>query len=515
MQIEGISVNEVTYICSLRACGNLGLIQKGREIHGEVYRKKVHNIDERLSNALVDMYAKCGLFSKAHEVFESLGTKSVISWTSLISGYVKHEQSEEALNCFRLMQSQGIPPNVVTYACGLRACGILRDMERGREMHYEVARKGLERDALIGGALLDMYARCGSLTKAQEIFDDLPTRGIVLWTTLISGYVNHGHNEHALTSLELMELEHISPNVATYVSCLKACGNIAAVDKGQEIHGEIARKDSVLGRDQLLIGNALVHMYVKSGMLAKAEEVFNNLSTRDIISWTTLIAGYAEQGQGEEALHYFEQMGSDGFPASAATIVCTLKACSNIGAVVKGRSIHIDIMRKGLELNLIVASTLVDMYSKCGLLPIAQRVFDKLSSRDVVLWNSLIAGYVQVGQTSTVFTLFHRMTQEGKRPDVITFTSLLNVCSQAGLVNQGLTYFEAMSEEYGILPTFEHHGCMVDLLGRVGELMKAVGIMERMPSRPNLVLLRTMLTSCEKLGNAELGREAFSHVLAL
>ncbi|KAI5062710.1 hypothetical protein GOP47_0023249 [Adiantum capillus-veneris] len=507
MRWNGATPTAVTYVCVVKACVSMGAIERGREIHAEILRAGMLKEDLVVGNTLIDMYAKAGLFSEAKEVFEMLPVRSVISWTALLAGYATFGHGEEAMCCFKRMQRAGISPNAITYACILRACGSLEAAEEGHRLHAEIVSVGLAKDLTVGNALVDMYAKCGLLGKAQEVFDQLPSRSVILWTALIAGYVKHENAHEALICLDSMWRAGVSPNAITFLCSLKACGSVGAIDKGQEIYSELARIGCL--ERELPVANALIDMYAKCGSLIKAQEVFGNLSVRDIITWTSLIAGYVQHDCGEEALDCFEQMEGSGCSPNAATFVCTLQACGRVGAIAKGECLHIEASRKGLDTNLHVGSTLVDMYARCGVLSRAQEVFEKLPVQDEALWNALIAGYVQIGENKSVFSLFDKMMKEGKKPDLITFTTVLNTCSRAGLMDKCETFFEAMSKEHGVAPTLEHHSCVVDLLCRRGELLEAIAKVKKLPFQPNLVVWRSVLAACQKWGNVTVGTHVF------
>jgi pentatricopeptide repeat protein len=198
------------------------------------------------------------------------------------------------------------------------------------------------------------------------------------------------------------------------------------------------------------------------------------------------------------------------------TLSSGLKACGLIGAKAKGMEIHDYISQKGLlKKDVVLGTALVDMYAKCGLLGKAQGVFNTLPLRDVVLWNSLITGHARLGEIEDVLCLFERMRREGGKPNSITFVSVLNACSHAGLIERGHEYFEFMTKDCGIAPTIEHHTCMVDLLGRAGQIERAIATMKETTFHPNVVLWLTVLGSCRKWRNLELGRHAFEEVIKL
>ncbi|KAI5063622.1 hypothetical protein GOP47_0022169 [Adiantum capillus-veneris] len=512
MQLENVTPDYVTYLCSLKACASVGAIHLGQDLHSEIERCKVLKEDLVIGNALVEMYACCGCVLKAQEVFDKLSSHDVISWTSLISGFVEHGYGDRALECFEQMQLKGVPPDAITFVWILKACADTKTVGKGQEIHAEIERRGLlVIDALIGNTVVDLYIKCSLLDIAQQVFDTLPVQNLAAWNALIGGYVDDGSCDEALRCFEEMESEGISPDPVTFICILKACGSTGALNAGQKIHAEIERRRFL--RSDVVLGNALLDMYAKCGFLSAAREVCDGLSARNVISWTTLIKGYAEHGHGEEALQCLKLMQCEGVPPNSVTFVCSLKACSGIGAKDKGRIVHIEIERRGLlEVDPVVGNTLVYMYARFGDLAAAQLVFNKLSVQDIVSWTALMAGYAQVGESKNVFNTFDRMIEGGVAPNAVTFVVVLRACSQTGSYSQSQTFFEAMSKNFGIVPGLEHHACVVDLLGRVGHLNEAVA---RFPTLPNLVLWHSLLGACGKWGNVKCGAQAFEHALWL
>ena len=237
---------------------------------------------------------------------------------------------------------------------------------------------------------------------------------------------------------------------------------------------------------------------------------------RDVVSLNSLMVGYTEQGRSEEAILCFEEMVPKGGCTNTVTIVCALKACcGSTGTISKGREVHAQAIKAGIEPELIIGNTLIDMYVKSCSLREAEQVFDKLVARDVVSWTALIAGYAQLGENDNVFHTYDQMHESGIKPNLITFVHLLNACNHAGMVFEGEMYFESMSSDYGLTPTMDHYTCMIDLLGRAGHLGKAVSMIQRLPMQPDLVVLHTVLLACRKWGNVEFGRLVFEHALRL
>ncbi|KAH7421657.1 hypothetical protein KP509_13G069500 [Ceratopteris richardii] len=315
-----------------------------------------------VGNALIDMYVKCGLIRKAHEVFNRLPNQDVVSWTALIAGYAKHGDAMFALNCLDEMQLKGVAPNAVTYVCCLIACGRIGDVEKGKEIHEEIVSKRLLETLALGNALVDMYANCGFLKRALEVFDILPKRDLISWNALMSGYVKYEYGIKALNCLAQMQIEGVNPDFSTLVCGLKSADG----RKYLQLHDAIMiRMDRELGT---AVGNALIDMYVKCGLIRKAHEVFNRLPNQDVVSWTALIAGYAKHGDAMFALNCLDEMQLKGVALNAVTYVCCLIACGRIGDVEKGKEIHEEIVSKGLLETLALGNALVDMYANCGFL---------------------------------------------------------------------------------------------------------------------------------------------------
>ncbi|KAI5072963.1 hypothetical protein GOP47_0013069 [Adiantum capillus-veneris] len=496
-----------TYVVLLKACSKLKDWTVGFRIHAEVARRGLFNTDVFIGSSLIDMYAKCGYFTKAQEAFDDLLVQNTVSWTTLIASYVEAGCGEEALYYLKEMQQyDGISMDEVTFVWGLKACGIMKSIEKGREIHEGIINSGVEGYLVTGSTLVDMYAKCGFLAEARYIFEKLQFQDVVSWTALMGGYAEHGLGEEALSCFQEMRRKGIAPDAGMFVCCLQACGSIKTSHKGQELHADVAKFGLEM---DLFVGGALVDMLVKCGLLDEAQCVFNKLAMRNVVLWTTLITGYIECGHAEEALDCYDQMEKEGISSVSATLIGGLKGCGGLGAIRKGRKIHSNIVNKGFESELLAGNTLVDMYAKCGSLGEAQAVFSKLAARSLISWTALITGYAQLGESKAVFDIFGRMLKEGILPNSVTIVNILNVCSHSGLMAEGLMCFEYASLEYGLVPSLEHYTCIVDLLGRAGHLDKAVAVIQKMPCHPGVGLWLSVLGACRKWGDLEIGRLAF------
>ncbi|KAH7428661.1 hypothetical protein KP509_09G010600 [Ceratopteris richardii] len=500
------------FVVSLRACAKSKDLRKGSLIHEEILRK---GLVDQCSDALITMYAKCGALVKAQELLDIHSSRNAYTWTAMITAYAQHKQARDALRCFEHMQLAGLSPDAVTFACVLNACSSVQDIDKGRKIHAEIIRQGLiGDDVVLGNALLDMYAKCGALSTAQYLLQWLPSRDVVSWNALISGYTLLGQGEQALRCFEQMQIEGFSPTSVTFTCILEACGSIGALEKGEEVFYEIAKQE--LFENNIVLGTATVDMFAKCGALSKAQQVFQNLPSRDVVSWNALIAGYAAQGQGNQALECFAKMQQEGISANEVTYSCILDACGSLGALDKGTEVHHEITRQNLlQTNIVLSTAVVDMYVKCGAFQSAEQVVEELPLQAVAPWNSLITGYARQGQSDQALKCFKLMIHRGINPDAVTFTGVLNACSHLGLTDEGLMHFMSMKKIYNVKPDIGHYTCMIDLFGRSGQLDKAMEVIKEMPPGEDLAVWSALLGACQKWGDVNVGKRAFEHSVEL
>ncbi|KAH6555593.1 hypothetical protein KP509_1Z242100 [Ceratopteris richardii] len=467
-----------------------------------------------LGCALLNMYAKCGAVGNVEEVFDELSVRDVVVWTALIDAYAQLRHGEKSLHNFERMQCEGVSPNAVTFLCTVKACTSIGAAEKGDELYARILGQGFLREKPeLGNTFIDMYAKCGSLIKAKGVFDELPMRTVASWNSLITGYAQHGYAKEALEYFDKMKNDNFIHNEVTYLGALRACSGLETFEKGIEIHSEVVRRGLLCTSD---LANSLIDMYVKCGAFQSAQQVFDELPVKTVVSWNALISGYVLNGLHEDALIYIDQLQEEGFCPDAVTFLWMMKVYGSIGATEKGEALHTEMVRRSmLENNYVLSNALLDMHAKCGVIRRAEQVFNQLPSPDVVAWTALLAGYVQAGESGAAFCLFARMIKEGSRPNMVTFVVLLTACSHAAVAEEGRSYYEMMATMYGIVPASEHATCIVDLLSKSGCVEKAITIINRLPLTNYLPAWLSLLGACRMWGNINFGRLAFEHVLRL
>lgn len=432
----------------------------------------------------------------------------------MIAGYVHNGLGKEALLLYENMQKDDLSlANNVTFVCLLKACSMAGALHEGKQLHAQLREKGWNADVVVGNCLVDMYAKCGSLVDAREVFDTLRTRDVVTWNCMFAGYAQHGEGQEALDLYKCMQEEGLTEaDQVTFVSLLKACAGVGGLDAGRHLHAQIQERGL---ESDMVVGSCLIDMYAKCGSLEDARHVFDRLPTRDNVAWTAMISGYAQHGLGQEALNVYASMRkSCTAPVDYVTLVSLLQACASVGALHQGKKLHVEIQQKGYNRDMVVGSCLVDMYAKCGSLVDARKVFESMPNRDVIAWTALLNGYAQHSDGRKALQCFEEMLQEGVEPDDVSFICLLVACSHEGLVNEGQRYFDMMKECH-VVPTLSHYNCLVDLLARSGRLDEAENVLQTMPLESDAVGWTALMSACKSHGDVERGRRCFDRLVLL
>ncbi|MCO5600096.1 hypothetical protein L7F22_054204 [Adiantum nelumboides] len=493
----------------LGACANLEVLDEGNFVHNQIVYYGFDN-DIDMLTALLNVFEKCGSIDDTLKVFNKLHTHTVVPSTVMIAAFVREKRFKEALKLFRFVQKTGIEIDGFIISTTLGACCGQEELEEGRWMHSLSIQGGYASDIVIETALIIMYGNCGCSDGAETVFQKSMSRNVVIFTSLISAYVQLGHCEKALQAFWQMQHQDIDVNPVTFVSTLGACADGAYLVYGQLLYHLIISHGS---ESNLVVGSAVVNMFGKCGCPEDAHNVFDKLSERTVITWNALITAYVQQGDGKMALKLYGQLLSENLRPSEVTYIYALAACGLLFSVEEGKSIHISITKNGLESHEKVANALVSMYGKCGGLAETLAIFNKLPEQDIVCWNSLLSAYTQHGLHKEALEFFEQMQKAGVEPDGVTFISVLSACSHAGLVVEGLQHFFAMSQDRHIEPTMEHYGCVIDLLSRAGQLEKAEDFIDKMPVLPDSVAWRSFLAACKLHGGLVRGRHTAESVI--
>ncbi|XP_043690533.1 pentatricopeptide repeat-containing protein At4g21065-like [Telopea speciosissima] len=351
----------------------------------------------------------------------------------------------------------------------------------------------------------------GNLTYARQVFNSLQTPNSYFWNTMIRGYAKSPEPDQALHLFLAMQLQEDAPNPDnfTFPFVLKSCTRLHRTREGRQLHAVIYKAG--LQSDQF-VQNSLIHMYSSCGESTFAMQVFEKMSDRNVVSWTSIIDGLVDDDRPFEALHMFARMEDDGVAPNDATVVSVLRACADVGAMGIGQKVHKLVEHSEIASRANVCTALIDMYAKCGCIDSARRVFDAIVNKDVFVWTAMISGLASHGQCREAIDLFNEMREANLRMDARTVTAVLSAYRNAGWVTEGHHFFNDMEIKYGIRPTIQHYGCMADLLARTGHLEDAEEFIKSMPVEPDVILWRTLIWACRVYGDIERGERLMSHL---
>ncbi|KAJ8540959.1 hypothetical protein K7X08_001775 [Anisodus acutangulus] len=551
MMGDGVVPDSFLFPKILQACANCADFKTGMLIHSIVIRCGMSS-EIRVSNSLLSVYAKCGLLSCAKRLFESMEMRDTVSWNSiimaychkgdivearrllnlmrlegvepglitwniliasynqlgrcdealevmkemegngiipdvftwtcLISGLAQHNRNGQAIEFFQQMIANAVRPSEVTLTSTVSACAALKDLRKGRELHSLVVKLGYDGEVIVGNAMVDLYSKCGKLEAARLVFDMIPEKDVYSWNSMIGGYCQAGYCGKAYDLFMRMHEFEVSPNVITW--------------------------------------NVLISGHMQNGDEDQALDLFWRMEKdgsieRDAASWNSLIAGHLQNGQKDKALVIFRKMQSFGFKPNAVTILSILPACADLISAKKVKEIHCCVLRCNLENDLSVANSLIDTYSKSGSIKYSKAISDGMSTKDIISWNTLIAGYVLHSCSSEAIKLFHQMKEAGLKPNRGTFSSVISSYGLAKMVEEGKRMFSSMSEEYRIVPGLEHCVAMVDLYGRSGKLEEAIDFIDNMTMEHDISLWGALLTASRVHGNLNLAIHAGEQLLKL
>ncbi|KAM1243788.1 hypothetical protein ACFX2G_036001 [Malus domestica] len=410
-----------------------------------------------------------------------------------------------AMIAMEAMQRCELWADSVVYSELVKCCLTWRAVQQGKLVHKHVFSNGYQPKTFLINVFINMYVKFALLEEAQELFDEMPERNVVSWTTMISAYSNVKFNRKALEFLVLMLREGVSPNSFTYSSVLRACSGLSNL---KQLHCCIFK---VGLESDVFVRSALIDVYSKLGELHNALGVFNEMVSGDLVVWNSIIGAFAQNSDGDEALNLFKRMKRAGFSAEEATLTSVLRACTVLALLELGRQVHVHAVKYGQDL--ILNNALLDMYCKCGSLEDANSAFTRMEKKDVISWSTMIAGLAQNGFSQETLRLFEQMKVSGVKPNYITLLGVLFACSHAGLLEDGWYYFQNMKQLFGIDPGREHYGCVIDLLGRAGKLDEAARLIQEMEGEPDAVTWRMLLGACRVHRNVDLAAYAAKQIL--
>lgn len=510
---SGYMPDQFTFGSIIKACSGLSDELLGRQLHAHVIKSEngCHLIAQ---NALIAMYTKFNQLADAFNVFLLIGTKDLISWGSMIAGFSQLDYELEALYHFKeLLCENAHQPNEFIFGSIFSACSSLLQPEYGRQMHGICIKFGLGRDIFAGCSLCDMYAKCGFLESAKRVFNSIDRPDLVSWNAIISGCAGRGDTDEAVSLFTQLRSTGLMPNDVTVISLLSACTSSSTLNQGRQVHSYVIK----MGFDlSVPVCNTLLTMYAKCSVLCNAFKVFEDMSNNaDSVSWNAILTACTQHNQPGEVFKLMKLMLTSQIRPDHVSLGNVVAACAEIASEEVGNQVYCFSMKSGIVLNVSVTNGLIDMYTKCGSLGSARKLFEFMENPDVVSWSSLIMGYAQFGHGEGAIQLFRMMRNLSIKPNQVTFVGVLTACSHIGLVEEGWEIYRTMEKEHGIIPTREHCSCMVDLLARAGFLYEAEDFIHQMKLDCDIVVWKTLLAACKTHRNVDVGKRAAENIMRI
>ncbi|KAM0065027.1 putative tetratricopeptide-like helical domain superfamily [Helianthus debilis subsp. tardiflorus] len=435
-------------------------------------------------------------------LFNSIELKDTYSYNTLINTYAKHNLYHQCFTLFNSMCHSIHSPDEFTFSILANISGDTGHFFAGKWVHGKCVKRGFVADVVLANSLMLMYGKCDRTEDARKLFEEMPQRSIASWNIMLGMYVN---GECSFSDSDVWEfvkrmlLEGQKINEFTLSNLLPLCGKrMGRFDHGRELHWYIVRKMNLDVDSGVHLNCCLIDMYSRRSKVSLARFVFDQMRFRNIFVWTAMMNGYLRNGDPEETVRLFREMRRASEVEPNEVLVLTLLPACNLTAGLLGvQQTHGLSVKKGFINHTSLCNSLIDMYSKNGLLTSARKVFDHdCHSKDTISWSCMISACGLHGNGHEAVTLYDKMVTSGIKPDAISVVGVLSACSKSGLVEKGLDVYNKAITVFGLDPTVEMCSCVVDLLGRSGRLDEALTFIKSMHLEPGPSVWGALLSGC-------------------
>jgi pentatricopeptide repeat protein len=534
-------------VTALRHCGRVQAPNLGRTLHSNLIKLGVLN-NVFLANNLIAMYVDFCHLQDAHRVFDEMPDRNVVTWTTMASAYTNSGRPhEKALIIYTQMLRFGSEePNGFMYSVVLKACGLVGDLELGRSIHKRISGGGFQFDIVLMNTLLDMYVKCGSLSDARKVFDEILCKNATTWNTILSGYCKEGLMEEAvnlfcqmpepnviswnsiiagfadngrlqaLDFVHVMHREGLKLDGFTFPCALKSCACHGFLTTGKQIHCYVVKSGY---ESNCFTVSALVDMYSNCNALNEAIKLFN-LYSRYIASvcdslalWNSMLSGYVVNEHYGVALNLVSQIHRSGAYFDSYTFSGVLKVCINLLDFRLGHQVHGLVVTSGYGLDNVVGSILIDLYSKHGNVKDALGLFHRLQKKDIVAWSGLITECTRMGLSSLVFSLFKDMVNMDLQVDYFVISNVLKVCSSLGSIRSG-KQAHAFCVKSGYDTEEVTVTALIDMYAKCGEIEDGLALFDCMPEKDS-VCWTGIIVGCGHNGRAMEAMKFFCEMVEL
>lgn len=459
-----------------------------------------------VGTGLVDLYVKCDEMELARRAFSEISVPNVVSCNALLAGNLG---GGEGLRLFSWMWLSGLGADNVTFASVLRACKSVLSVLSVRQLHgLLVKMTEVELDVFLSCALFEAYIDVGCFREAQSCYGRMKRKDDASFNLAILGYLRNGHEDDAL---ELFREALKTGREVREVTATSLLLKVRGLEQGKQLHALVIKFGYCNA-----ISSALIRMYSEYHLSDEAVRLFSHIPSPDLVSWTNFLSNFSRCGEDQGALNQYVKMVSEGFTdlPNHYTFSTLLKSCAHLAAAMEGKQIHAQIIKfcsNSIKSDPFVSSSLLFMYSKCGYIEEARRLFNDMQERDLASWNAMITSLAHHGLAEEAIETFQELlNQKDMEPNHISFIGVLTACSHCGMVEMGYRYFKSIRQ-----PTVEHYACVVNLFSRAGRLKEALELVEEMPFEPNEIVWSSLLASSSKYGNVPVGEYSAKRLLEL
>ncbi|OMO89017.1 hypothetical protein COLO4_19982 [Corchorus olitorius] len=515
MMKMGIRASAVSFVNVFPALSGLEDYDNAEVLYGMLLKLGTEYVDDLfVVSSAIFMFSEVGCLDYARKIFDNCSHRNIEIWNTMIGGYLQNGCPLEGMELFLQAMESGIVFDDVTFLSALTAVSQLQRLDLAQQMHAYIIKNLCNLPVIVANAILVMYSRCNSIHTSFEFFDKMPERDIISWNTMVSAFVQNGLDDEGLLLVHEMQKQGFLVDSVTVTALLSAASNLRNQEIGKQTHAYLLRNAIEFeGMDSYMID-----MYAKSGLIRNSQLLFgkSNCSNRDQATWNAMIAGLAQNGLIEEAIVVFREMLQLNVLPNAVTLASVLPACSLLGSIDFGKQLHGFSIRNFLDQNVFVGTALVDMYSKCGAIKLAENMFCNILEKNSVTYTTMILGYGQHGMGEKALSLFRSMHRSSIEPDAITFVAVLSACGYAGLVDEGIHIFKSMEREFKIKPSTEHYCCVADMLGKAGRVDEAYEFVEQLGEEGNfLEIWGSLLASCRLHKKFDLGEVVAKKLLQM
>ncbi|KAH7430049.1 hypothetical protein KP509_09G080500 [Ceratopteris richardii] len=553
---EAVCPDRVTYAAMFSVFALVSRIEEGRFLHACL----IHCLQLSVATAIIFMYGKLGSLSDAQLAFHHICEPDVVAWNCILRVHTDKQNTQEALALYGRMKLEGVAPDQVTFISLLSAFGCISDLHVVQEIHFELVCIGMDAHIKVMNALLNIYAKLDSIETANAIFAKMPDKSVtswnimigvhsrrnekekslhfyyrmseegfkpdkvtfinvlpayfpqdalrlfdsiidvdvVLWNALLSSFCFHRKSCQAVQIFYQMQEEGVLPNGNTFMIIMSMCSSEYMLSIGKRMHAVAANRL----KDDITTSNSLLNMYGKCSSMGYAQNIFNSLFDRTVVTWTIMLTNLTRHYGFAEALLCFSRMVLEGILPDRFVLATVLDACLGIVSLNMGMYIHVQILGTGSKLDAVMGTALLNMYGGCGCLRAVEDVYDQTHGKNTICCNAAIMALAHHGQAHNAFDLFELMLANDIAVDSSTFLGLITACSHGGLIDTGIFFFHLMQITYSLYPTDAHLDCIVDLFGRSGQVKESLAFIDNFHGNPTVLTYRTLLSTCCRTPNA-------------